>query len=114
MITIRRIFNTLNGVVVMTPTYVEALEKDTKRFYQDIEYFDCEVSELPLKKSLDGTCQRCHWKFDGVNKKIVIRKDQDCEHDTVKKIQDKINNPDKQIALDGLLEMERFKSRKVK
>ena len=109
-----RVFNSLHGVTVLVPAYPEALEKDTKRFFQGIEYFDCEWSELPPKKLPDGTCQRCHWKYDAENKKVIVRKDKDCEHDTLRKIQDKINNIDKQVALDGLLELERFKLRRVK
>ena len=109
-----RVFNALEGIKVLIPMYPEALDKDTKRFFQGVEYFDCDSSEIPERKDAQGNCQRCHWKFDGVNKKIVVRKDQDCEHDTLKKIQDKIKNPNKAIALDGLLEMERFKLNRVK
>lgn len=109
-----RVFNHPEGVKVLVPTYPEALDKDTKRFFQEVEYFDCDSSDIPPKKLPTGDCQRCHWKFDGVNKKVVVNKTKDCEHDILKNIHTKINNTDKQVALDGLLELEKFKLRKGK
>ena len=109
-----RVFNTLEGVKILVPTYPGALEKDTQRFFKGIEYFDCDSTDIPQRKDVNGNCQRCHWKFDGVNKKVVVNKTKDCEHDILKNIHTKINNTDKQVALDGLLELEKFKLRKGK
>lgn len=107
-----RIFKNGDKVKVLIPSYPDALEKDTKRFYSGIEYFDCDSLSIPARKDINGECLRCHWKFDGVGKKVYVEKTFECEHDKLKSIQDKINNSDKQIALDGLLELERFKLNK--
>ena len=86
-----------------------------KNNWDTLEHFDCSFEDIPQRRDINGNCLRCHWKFDDINKRVVVNKIKDCEHDILKKIQDKIKNPNKAIALEGLIEMERFKiSKRVK
>lgn len=105
-----RVFDFGNRVAVLIPVKIEYLDKDTKKHgWENVSYFDCNFEDIPLPNDVNGNCLRCHWKADLINKKVIVSKTKDCEHDIFKRIKEKINNPDKQIALDGILELEKFK-----
>lgn len=108
-----RIFEIDSRVQVMIAPTREGLERSTEKSgWSNLKYFDCDQKFLPKRMDASGNCLRCHWEVDLINKRVIVNKVGDCEHDLLKKIKMKINSPDRTIALEGILELERFKLRK--
>lgn len=104
-----RVFNTNEGVKVLVPTYYDALEKDTNRFFQGVPYFDCDNSELPLRRdSHTNECFRCSWLCDMVNKKVIVNKPCTCIHNDLMKLDKILDDPltTRQVKLEAMLDKE--------
>lgn len=75
----------------------------------DRPHFDIEPDAVPPRTLQDGTCGRCRWR--ALNGAIVIDPLAPCVcgKDEYRLIKAKIESPVTSIAMQGLLELERFK-----